>query len=176
MTEVDVSRDGRQASQGFIARAYAPGDLDAVLAVFDSNTPEFFTAPERTAFEIFLGSLPGPYYVVEDHHRAVVACGGYALVPEEARADLCWGMVKRAHHRRGLGRLLTSYRVERISGDSRIQRVIMNTSQHTREFYERLGFSVERVTPDGFGPGLDRCDMVLDLRKPRSDHEATEST
>lgn len=41
--------------------------------------------------------------------------------------------------------------------------VELDTSQHTRGFYERVGFRVERVVPDGYAPGLDRCDMCLAL-------------
>jgi len=41
--------------------------------------------------------------------------------------------------------------------------VVIETSQHTRGFYEGLGFRLTALVPDGFGPGIDRCDMVLTL-------------
>jgi hypothetical protein len=31
--------------------------------------------------------------------------------------------------------------------------------QHTVGFYERLGFRTVRIDPEGYGPGLDRCEM-----------------
>lgn len=143
-------------------REYHATDLAAALAIFDSNIPDFFTAGERDAFEDFLLNLPGPYFVVECVDK-VVACGGYALVPDEHRADLCWGMVDRRVHGQGIGRFLTELRLEAARRDPRVRRVILNTSQHTRAFYEKLGFVTESVTRDGFAPGLDRCDMLLQL-------------
>ena len=144
-----------------IAREYRPGDLRQVLRVFDSNVPEFFVPGERQAFEAFLAELPGPYFVIEQPPGDIVACGGYAIVPEERRADLCWGMVHHAHHRRGIGGHLTRLRLDAAREDPRVDSLILNTSQHTRGFYEKLGFVVEKHVIDGFAPGLDRCDMRL---------------
>lgn len=144
------------------SRLYTPEDFPHVLALFDSNVPEFFTPPERTAFVEFLHDLPGPYYVIESGN-SLVASGGYAIVTAEARADLCWGMVERSLHGRGIGRCLTELRVNAARRDPQVRRIILNTSQHTQAFYERLGFITERVTEDGFGLGLHRCDMRLEL-------------
>ncbi|HYH79188.1 MAG TPA: GNAT family N-acetyltransferase [Longimicrobium sp.] len=146
-------------------RDYTPDDRDACLAVFDSNVPDFFIAPEREDFAAFLDALPGPYLVVVDDDGCIVACGGHAVVPETATADLCWGMVARPLHDTGIGLLLSEQRLRRIAEDGTASAVSLNTSQHTRGFYERLGFHAERVTPDGFAPGLDRVDMRLVLRE-----------
>lgn len=144
------------------SRSYRPEDLAGVLSVFDSNVPEFFTRPERMVFEEFLDSLQGPYYVVESG-STIVACGGYAIVSAESRADLCWGMVERGLHGRGIGRFLTEIRIRAARCDPRVRSVVLNTSQHTQAFYERLGFVTEMVTPNAFAPGLHRCDMRLEL-------------
>lgn len=144
-------------------RAYATVDRSRCLAIFDSNVPESFSPAERLAFERFLDELPGPYLLLEDTTGDLIACGGYAVVTSVPRADLCWGMVARDRQGSGYGRLLTELRLEGIRCYGDVSEVVMNTSQHTRRFYERLGFTTVSVTPDGFGPGLDRCDMRLDL-------------
>lgn len=146
-------------------REYTPQDRGPCLAVFDSNVPEYFRDFERESFAAFLDDLPGPYLVIEDDDGAIVGCGGYAVVPETRAADLCWGMVRRSLHGTGLGRLLTDARLDRIRRDPAAEAVALNTSQHTRGFYERRGFVTEKVTPDGFAPGLDRCDMRLVLAR-----------
>lgn len=46
-------------------------------------------------------------------------------------------------------------------------RIELDTSQHTQAFYARFGFTVERVVVNGYGPGLDRWDMALDLDRAR---------
>jgi N-acetylglutamate synthase-like GNAT family acetyltransferase len=144
-------------------REHVADDLRAVLEVFASNVPGYFTNDERAAFEDFLQDLPGPYYVMEAE-GSIVACGGYAIVADESRADLCWGMVRGDLHGVGMGRLLTEYRIDAARHVARVGHVCLNTSQHTQGFYERLGFTTESVTKDGFSPGLDRCDMRLHLR------------
>lgn len=44
-----------------------------------------------------------------------------------------------------------------------VTRAVLDTSQFTAPFYARLGFQEVRRTPNGYGPGLDRVDMVVDL-------------
>jgi GNAT superfamily N-acetyltransferase len=145
-------------------REYTAADRDACLAVFDTNVPAYFITEEREAFAAFLDDLPGPYLVIEDESGTIVGCGGYAIVPETRTADMCWGMVAHDRHGTGLGRLLLDARLDAVRADPRAEAVALNTSQHTRGFYERRGFVTERVTPDGFAPGLDRCDMRLTFR------------
>lgn len=136
-------------------------DVEACLEVFDSNVPRFFTPPEREEFREFLTALPGPYFVLPGG-EGLDACGGYAVNADTGVADLCWGMVRLDRHGEGLGRALTELRVRRALADPTARRIELATSQHTAGFYERMGFHTVRVTPDGFGPGLDRCDMAMD--------------
>lgn len=152
-------------------RDYAPADREKCLAVFDSNVPRYFRPHERPEFEAFLGALPGPYFVIEDDDGEVIGCGGYAFAREDGTADLCWGMVHRAHHGQGFGRLLLRERMARLTADPRATGVNLHTSQHTRGFYENLGFAIRQVVADGYAPGLDRVDMRLDLQPPSPKHQ-----
>jgi ribosomal protein S18 acetylase RimI-like enzyme len=142
-------------------RDFSTQDADSCLSVFDSNIPKFFVPAEREEFREFLAALPGPYLVIEAEAR-IVACGGWAGSGCE-EAALCWGMVEGSLHRQGIGRLLTEARLKGIRQSGTISRVLLNTSQHTTAFYERFGFVVVSVVPDGYAPGLDRCEMALDL-------------
>lgn len=146
-----------------VARPYLPGDLGACLGVFDSNVPRFFTPEERKEFVSFLRALPGPYFVLRMEDREIVACGGHALRPEAGVGDLCWGMVRRDLQGRGLGAALLRLRIGALRADPGVRRIELNTSQHTVGFYEGLGFLVVDVEADGYAPGLDRCEMRLDL-------------
>lgn len=142
-------------------RDFVAADVEACLAVFDSNVPDYFHEAEREEFAAFLGALPGPYLVLVDAVGEVVGCGGYARVAGTGRADLCWGMVANSAHRKGLGRALTQARIDRVLADPAVTEIVLNTSQHTVGFYERMGFETVAVTPDGYAPGLDRHDMRL---------------
>ena len=157
-------------------RDYTPTDHEACLAVFDTNVGKYFVETEREEFSEFLNALPGPYLVIETDSGEVVGCGGYAPRAGVEGADLCWGMVARLSHRKGLGRLLTEERVRRIRNEGVGRSVLLGTSQHTVGFYESLGFIIESHIPDGYAPGIDRYDMRLLLdRRPLlsgDDHEA----
>ena len=140
-------------------RDYREDDHAACMRVFDSNIDPFFQPSERPEFQAFLNHLPGPYFVVEDEAGEVVACGGFAV--DAGCASFCWGMVLRALHGRGVGRMLSQERLRRIMVDPTVTRIRLDTSQHTTAFYTKLGFRITEIEPDGYGPGLDKCYMIL---------------
>jgi ribosomal protein S18 acetylase RimI-like enzyme len=140
-------------------RSYKVRDRDACLLILDGNTPQFFIPKDRADFANFLDALPGPYYVVEQA-GAVVACGGWAM-DDEHIAALTWGMVHRGFHRQGIGRLLLHHRLNAIQHDGRARMVRIRTIQLVQGFFQREGFEVVDVVPNGFGEGLDRVTMIL---------------
>ena len=144
-----------------VIRGFESNDRDACLQVFDTNVPEFFRDPEREEFERFLDDLPGPYIVLQ-RGAEVIGCGGYALREAGEVADLCWGMIRRDHHRTGLGAELAAMRVRLALEDPRVRELALSTSQHTVGFYQKVGFTLLSVEPSGYGPGLDRCEMRMD--------------
>lgn len=148
-----------------LTRPYAPSDLPACLAVFDSNVPDDFAPAEREEFRAHLLALVdcSPAYLVLTHMGAVVACGGLTHKDGQADARLVWGMVTRGWHGCGLGRRLLRKRMALARGFAGLRTVSLSTSQHRRGFYEREGFTLTGVVPNGFGAGLDQCDMVLTL-------------
>jgi ribosomal protein S18 acetylase RimI-like enzyme len=146
-----------------LIRGYIPADRAACLRLFDGNVPRFFTVAERPDFIRFLERRPAAdesYLVVERDGR-VVACGGYAIAADGCTAGLCWGMVARDLHGQGLGRSLTEARLRAARAVPGVTQVTLDTSQHSQGFYAGLGFAVRAVRRDGYGPGLDRWDMLL---------------
>jgi ribosomal protein S18 acetylase RimI-like enzyme len=144
-------------------RAFLESDIDACVALMRNNTPEFFTRSELAGFEGWLRSNTSPYLVIEDDRSQLIACGGYRVDVGDKSAGLTWGMVARSKHRQGIGSLLLRERLKRIAADGRVLDVVLDTSQHSRGFFQRHGFRVVSIQADGYGPGLDRCDMPLSL-------------
>ncbi len=143
-------------------RAYDAADRAACLALFDGNTPTFFAAGERSDFAGFLDAHAASWaFQVVERSGGIVACGGHRVAADGETAGFCWGMVDRAQHRTGLGRILTQARLDAARATPGVRQVRLDTSQHTQGFYARFGFVVERVVPDGYSPGLDRVDMLL---------------
>ncbi len=149
-----------------VTRRYTPTDMAACLAIFDSNVPTFFAPEERADFQQFLAdaNAAGSPYLVLTRNGAAVASGGLMVDLKERCAVLAWGMVQKILHGQGLGTLLTTARLEMARETPGIDRLNLATSQHTRGFYEKLGFTVTTITEGGFAPGLDRVDMTLRLR------------
>lgn len=142
-------------------RDYGRQDRDHCLEIMLGNTPDFFAPCEVGEFEEFLDDLRYPYYVVEVA-EAVVACGGWSVRPDGS-ASLCWGMVGRSYHRKGIGSYLLHERLRLIREDDTASSVALMTSQHSRPFFERYGFAVAGVEEDGFASGLDAVMMRLEI-------------
>ncbi len=140
-------------------RPYLVPDRDLCLGLLDSNTPRFFDIGERRKFEEFLDQRNCPYFVME-HEAAIVGCGGYAI---EKTARLVWGMVRSDSQKLGLGRYLLLFRLREITKVGGIQIVLLDTSQHSAQFYEKQGFKISRIAKDGYGPGLNRVEMMMKL-------------
>lgn len=142
-------------------RAYTPADRDACLAVFESNLERYFSASDRETFAGFIDDPDGFYGVLCDG-GAVVGCGGVGQ-NDDRTGVLTWGMVEARLHGRGLGKALTLARLRMLLDTPGVERVVLNTSHETLGFYLKLGFRLVRHLPDGYRPGLDRCDMELTL-------------
>src|ERR1700720_5055581 len=143
-------------------RLYSPLDRAACLAVFDSNSPQFFNLAERPDFERFLDAVDCSYFVME-HDGAIAGCGGYAIAEDASLASLVWGMVRADLHKLGFGRFLLLFRLREITKAGGVELVRLGTSQHAAPFFEKQGFKVTGIRKDGYASGMDRVEMVMKL-------------
>ena len=155
-----------------LIREYQTQDKDECLAVFDSNYPRFFDKTERDPFVRWLdhrGAYTSPayknavhdaYYVVEEPGASIVGCGGFYITAGPREARLAWGMIHASYHRSGYGTALYRFRTEVIQRDWPDHAITLGTSQHTYPFYQKMGMHVLATIRAGYGPDLDRYDMV----------------
>jgi N-acetylglutamate synthase-like GNAT family acetyltransferase len=141
-------------------RQYQPRDVNDVIDIFRSNIPKYFGPGEEPGLLDFLAKLPDDYFVAELDGE-VIGAGGIAL-NDNNTVSLCWGMVRADHLGTGRGRLLTEFRIAKAREKYGSLPLFISTSQHTRGFYERFGFRITKHVPNGFGPGIDICEMQLD--------------
>ena len=146
---------------------YAPDHKEECLAIFDNNTSLFFAIQEKETFYGFLNKLTPPYhyYIVRDTSKQIVACGGVKFETSNHFAMLRWDMVASQFHNQNIGTFLTLSRLFFISQNPDVQMVNLHTSQHTYQFYERLGFVAQHVTPNGIVEGMDEYYMELKFSK-----------
>ena len=141
-------------------RPYNPADRAACLAIYDSNAARFFSPGDRETFAAFIDAPQGFYGVLCEDDGTIVGCGGIAR-DDDQTAVLTWGMVHADRHGQGLGRTLGLMRLLRLLEMLQVTRVTLNTSNETVGFFEKLGFRVVKVTPNGYRAGLDRYDLEL---------------
>jgi GNAT superfamily N-acetyltransferase len=70
-------------------------------------------------------------------------------------------MVDANYHGQGIGKLLTSYRLDFLKKLHPHKIIKIETSQHTVAFSEKNGFKIVDVLADGFSEGLDRYTMKI---------------
>ena len=181
--EVDKRRPAPDfGSMTWTLEPYGSNHRSACVAIFESNVPEFVTKLERGQFAGFVDERICPYFVVKATGEpglqssetgspgsepglpgdgVVIACGGYHLGQDGAR--LCWGLVQRDLHHRGIGRFLLRSRLIRIYDECGDTVVTMDTSQLTSAFFERFGFRVVDRAEHGYGIESHKLEMELKL-------------
>lgn len=144
------------------ARLYEPSDYETCLGLFRSNVPAYFAPSEEGDYREFLDELFGEYFLFEAEENGALACGGIYVDERERWVGIIWTIVRNDLLGKGIGRGLMEHLLERIGPTAREYPIYVDTSQHTRAFFEKLGFKVYEEWPDGYAPGLHRYDMRLD--------------
>jgi len=150
-------------------RPYSPTDAVKCREIFISNVPNYFAEEEIEKLDNWLNALDNGtvpyssaeaiYFYVLEVKNEIIGAGGFYLVKGENSAQLNWGMVHADHHKKGFGKLLYDYRINKIKEIAPNRQTTTWTSQHTFRFYEKLGMKVKAVTPNGFGYGFDKYEM-----------------
>ena len=152
-------------------KQYSKEHNRSCIQIFDSNTPRYFAEDEQEGLELWLGgrntgylayknTVAEHFYVMEDN-GLVVACCGYYIIGGSQVANLVWGMVQCSLHNKGFGKKLFEFRIKEIKNKYPGFKVLLDTTQHTYQFFEKQGFSTTQIRKDFYGPGLDRYDMIF---------------
>lgn len=143
-------------------RDYRVEDRQACLNIFHSNTPDYFAPKELCDVTRLLDERLCPYLVIEDDDGTMIASGGIWIDQQEQTATLCWVMVERQFHGRGVGRFVVLKLLSLLRRFPFVTVVKLDTSQHTVAFYEKLGFTKTAFTENYYADALHRYDMQLD--------------
>ncbi|WP_299820723.1 GNAT family N-acetyltransferase [uncultured Pontibacter sp.] len=139
-------------------RLYRPSDKEQLIALLRLNTPAYFAAEEEEDFKSYLDKEAEHYFVVEEN-CIIVGSGGINYLEEGTQARISWDIVHPAHQGKGIGRALTSFRLQEIQKNTAVQVIMVRTSQFVYKFYEKLGFELEKVEKDYWAKGYDLYQM-----------------
>ena len=149
---------------GLTIRDYAPDDRAAVLAIFDTNLPDYFAPSDRTWLAETLDEPDGPAFLVTVDD-VPAAFGGYEIWDDYNKALLFWGMAARRYHGAGLGKLLLFERLLHVAtmADPPTRYVTVDTSPMVSPFFEHCGFELTSVWPGGYRSGMTMHELRYDL-------------
>ena len=141
-------------------RPYGDSDRQACVGIFDLNCPEYFAPNERQDYEEFLGGAPADYEVCEGEGRILGAFGLFA--DGENTKTLNWIMLDPQTQGMGVGSKIME-RVIDLGRVSETKAVRIAASHKSAPFFAKFGATTISSSKDGWGPGMDRIDMVLSL-------------
>ena len=147
-------------------RPYQRSDHDACVAIFDENCPEFFAPNERDDYLEFLVTHGRSYTVAVMDGRVV---GAYGLAGSGTDYALRWILFSRSMQGRGLGTSVMA----RVFDEMRqhgANRLHIAASHKSAPFFARFGATPLKTTSDGWGPGMDRVDMIRIVQKDGPEH------
>lgn len=140
-------------------RNYKAEDKTRCLELFQSNFPKYFAPHELPLFDKWLDTCNSKEYFVAVKQGEILACGGVFMDNRFDKAGLSWGMVHSDFHGQGIGREFTLFRVEKMKELFPGESAMLETSQYTFAFYEKLGFVTKKMELNGFGGGFDKYYM-----------------
>jgi N-acetylglutamate synthase-like GNAT family acetyltransferase len=141
-------------------RPYDTSDRSACLEIFDANCPDFFAPNERQDYNRFLENVPDDYVVCEGDGMVM---GAFGLLAHSANSKtLSWILLDPQTQGMGVGSKIME-RVIQLGQASETKTVRIAASHKSAPFFARFGATTLSTTKEGWGPGMDRIDMLLSL-------------
>lgn len=139
-------------------RPYNKSDKQACIDIFDANCPEYFAPDERQDYDEFLESAPQGYEICEGDGRVMGAFGLFDYGENEK--TLNWILLDPNTQGIGVGSKI----MERVMLQARTlgtMTVRIAASHKSAPFFAKFGATTVSTTRDGWGPDMDRIDMLL---------------
>ncbi len=153
-------------------RSYNPEDKTALIALLKLNIPHYFAPSEESDFVEYLDNHVEDYFVVEENGQ-LVGAGGINYFAASGQARISWDVIHPAFQGKGIGRKLTQFRIEHIKKNSAIGQIVVRTTQLVYNFYQKLGFRLEKTEKDFWAKGFDLYQMTLLLDKKTDGQPST---
>ncbi|QFU75819.1 GNAT family N-acetyltransferase [Halioglobus maricola] len=139
-------------------RSFSANDVDACLALFDMNCPEYFAPNERVDYAKFLHSTPRDYEVCLVADGIV---GAFGLVQNEpGQSSIDWILLSSNMQGTGIGTIIMN-RVIGQARDNDVKIIHIATSHKAHQFFAKFGATIVSETKDGWGEGMHKIDMEL---------------
>lgn len=142
-----------------IIRKFKVEDKDNLVQILKNNVPKYFAETEIDDYEIYINEKIQDYYVAILNDN-IIAAGGINYDRDRQLANISWDIVDIPYQKQGIGALLMKHRLEVIDNKKNIKSIIVRTSQHAFEFYQKQGFKLLERHKDYWAKGFDMYKMV----------------
>ena len=141
-------------------RPYETSDQSQVVDLLKQNIPQYFDPSELDDFLVYLEKELEDYFVFEQDQQ-LVGAGGINYFSEEKLARISWDFIHADFQGKGIGSQLLQFRINHIRKQSNFEKIVVRTSQLVFPFYEKNGFTLEKVVKDFWAEGYDLYEMHL---------------
>lgn len=144
-------------------RPYHPKDKEKLLTLLRLNTPAYFDYSEEDDYNYYLDKHSSNYFVVEEG-EVILGAGGLNFMEDGKSVRISWDLFHPDAQGKGLGSMLTKFRIEKIKENPQVETIIVRTSQLVFRFYEKFGFKTKEVVKDFWAKGFDLVRMEIELK------------
>ncbi len=141
-------------------RPFTVADRVEVINLLRLNTPQYFNKSEEEDLEDYLENKTEDYFVAE-LDDVIVGAGGINYFPAEKTARISWDIVHPGYQKKGIGKQLLLYRLEKLRPLTSVKKIVVRTTPLVAGFYENFGFKTERVEKNFWAQGFDLQLMVM---------------
>ena len=145
-------------------RPYKPTDKGNLLNIFSLNIPKFFDKNEINDFEEYLEQKAETYLTIEVDNN-IVGGTGYYINENDKSGRITWIFFDPSYYGQGLGKQSVEYCLKILSKDNKVEKFIVTTSQLAYKFFEKFGYSINRIEKNYWGGGLDLYEMEKPIKK-----------
>ena len=141
-------------------RPYSLTDDESIINLLRLNTPQYFAPEEEQDLKDYFTNHIDLYFVVEDNGN-IIGSGGINISKDRKIAALSWDIIYPDYQGKGVGRLLTQFRLDRIREIETIEKISVRTSQLAYKFYEKFGFELKEIVKNFWAKGIDMYKMEM---------------
>lgn len=138
-------------------KPYSADDFDTCLTFFDANCPAYFSPEEKTDYAEFLRTSPEDYETCEMDD---IPAGAFGLMGIGNERTINWILIDPSAQGSGIGSAMMAHVLKKAK-QSDVQLIHIAASQLSAPFFARFDAKGSDTIKDGWGPGLDRIDMLL---------------
>lgn len=144
-------------------RPYRISDKEELVKILKLNIPQYFDEREEMDFIEYLDHHRESYFVFEEN-GSIKGCGGINYFTDKEEARLSWNIVHPEFQGKGIGKKLTHYRLNEVRKNPEIKDLYVRTTQLVYPFYEKAGFTLDRIEKDFWARGFDLYQMRMNLK------------